>query len=243
MFLIWLGEQIFARGVTDGLWLLFAASYVGDLPASVDDLIKTTYNDMLPAQIIPICAAVLIVLVAFLVEPAGRRLPEPDTASDSAKRAAQGSASFLVFRIDNTGVLAPTTASWLLFLLVTVSAFLRDQNLSWFANYSTHWGQAGLSMYRYTPCSSSYLCFFFTAMVVNPKQGSNGRRLNPAGEATERDVVLAHLTLIGALYLAILCIVPELMISFAAIPLYLGGTWLLVTVLVALNTLAQVRRR
>jgi preprotein translocase subunit SecY len=86
-----------------------------------------------------------------------------------------------------------------------------------------------------------FFVFFFTAMVVNPKVPGNSRRLDPTGEAAERDVVLTRLTLIGALYLAILCVVPELMISFAALPLYIGGTSLLVSVLVALNAFARVR--
>jgi preprotein translocase subunit SecY len=85
--------------------------------------------------------------------------------------------------------------------------------------------------------------FFFTAVVVKPRQRSDGRCLNPTGEAAKPDAVLTRLTLIGAFYLAILCIVPELMIDFFAIPFYLGGTSLLVTVLVGLDTLARVRAR
>jgi preprotein translocase subunit SecY len=83
-----------------------------------------------------------------------------------------------------------------------------------------------------------FFVFFFTAMVVNPKMG---RGLDRTAEAAERDLAITHLTLIGALYLAILCVVPELMISFAAVPLYIGGTSLLVSVLVSMSALARAR--
>src|SRR5262249_9478449 len=237
MFLIWLGEQIFARGVTDGIWLLLVADYVAGLPAGVYGLIESTYNGI-PTQIIPICAAVLVALVGFIVfvERAERRLPEPGTENEWAKRPGQTSA-FLALRIDNTGILAPTIASWLLLPIVTVNTFRAVQDGGWAEDFFKAL-ERGRPLYLLVYALLILLfVFFFTAIVVNKKQRSS----YPTREAAKLDAALAHLTLLGALYLAILCIVPELMINFFAISFYLGGTSLLLTALVGLDTLARVR--
>jgi preprotein translocase subunit SecY len=240
MLLVWLGEQIFARGVTDGVWLLFAASYVAELPTSFAGLIEITRSGMVPVRIIPICAGLFIALVAFivLVERAERRFPTSETGNEGAERTAQASTLSLSFRLDNTGVLAPMIASSLLLFPATVAASLSGQDKGWVARLMDAFRQDGLLFVPVYALLIVFFVFFFTAMVVNPKVGRGPDR---AGEAAERDLAITHVTLVGALYLAILCVVPELMISFAALPLYIGGTSLLVSVLVSMSALARAR--
>jgi preprotein translocase subunit SecY len=246
MFLIWLGDQISARGVGDGVWLIFAAGYIAGVPAVAVGMLGVAGS--LPAWVIPACLVLLAGMTALvvLVERAERRLPLRYRASAGVERA-----PFLSLKIDNTGVLAPMLAAALIILPALLATQLEPEGLGWATNIARTFARGHPLFFLVYAGLIVFLVFFFTAVAVDSRQLA--RELGVRGgtvvgiEEGERTVehidnVLAHLTLIGAVYLVILCLVPEVMIAYAAFPLYLGGVALLVTVLVALGILADVAK-
>ena len=242
MFLMWLGEQVFARGVTDGIWLLFAADLIVDAPANVAALFEATRTGLLPAWTIPAAGAFLVALVALivLVEQAERRLPVGDAGSERARGTGAAGASGASFRLDNTGVLAPATASAVL-LFIAAGAGSAGYVPGWVASLAEALTPGRPLHPPIFALLIVLLVIFFTRMVINPQAGAEepAPRPEPMLRDGEHDALLTRLTFIGALYLAVLCVAPELMIRFAQFPFYLGGTSLLVIVLVALNALAH----
>jgi preprotein translocase subunit SecY len=243
MFLVWLGEQVFARGLCDGVWLLFAAPYIASLPTNVTALIEVTRTGAAPSWFLPAGAALVAALVALVVsvELAHRRLPAiaaapaPATSADVVPAAS--------FRLDNTGILAPVAASAVLLLFVAVGSQSAGFVPAWVTSLL---GALAPGRPLYVPLYGLLIVlfvFFFTAMLIDPRgrpAGTVGRN-NTSLQAIEHDAVLARLTLIAAVYLAVLCTVPELLSMVTGFPLHLGGTSLLVVVLVALNVLGRVR--
>jgi preprotein translocase subunit SecY len=231
MLLIWLGERIFARGATDGIWLLFVASQIADLPAGLAALAEISRTGAVAAWVVPAGGAVLVALVALivLVERAERQFPTPGATRGVSTES---------FRLDNTGVLAPAIATtvYLLPLLVTLSAGPAGQMPGWAVRLAEALmpGQA-LYLLIYA-LAIVLLVFFFTRMLAKPYTGR-------PEQVAERDAVLMRLTLIGGLYLAVLCTVSELLIRLALFPFYVGGISLLVVVLVALDVLSHLQRR
>ena len=242
MFLIWLGEQISLRGVGSGVWLIFAASYVAAMPAAIYEITNLFAVGTLSGQALVVCIALVVGLIALivLVEGAERRLPV-----EYADRRTVAT-PFLSLKIDNTGVLAPMLASAVILVPAALAAALEPEGAGWATNVAR-------ALARGTPFFIAYAALivlftlFLTAALIDSRQlvqelGHSGGNLVGAaqGGAEFVDGVLARLTLIGALYLVVLCVVPEILVSYAAVPFYLGGVPLLITTLVAIGVLADV---
>jgi preprotein translocase subunit SecY len=242
MFLIWLGEQISLRGVGSGVWLIFAASYVAGVPAAIYDINNLFALGILSGRALALCIALAVGLIALIVfvEGAERRLPV-----EYADRSTVAT-PFLSLKIDNTGVLAPLLASAVILVPATLAGALEPEGAGWATNVAR-------ALARGTPFFIAYAALivlftlFLTAALIDSRQlvqelGHSGGNLVGAAEGGAEfvDGVLARLTLIGALYLVVLCVVPEILVSYAAVPFYLGGVPLLVTTLVAFGVLADV---
>jgi preprotein translocase subunit SecY len=251
MLLIWLGEQISARGVGSGVWLIFAAGYVVQLVVAVFAIAGAVAIGVIAAWVMVagiVVSVGLITLVVF-VEGAERRLPVKYEADRRINP------TFLSLKIDNTSVLASLVASALLAVLPpTLYALLQPGGVLGLGDPGSAVNIAralapGQPLYLVSHAALIiFFVFFFTAITLDNRQlasdlaQSGGTIVGmPDGRSPAEllDGVLTRLTLIGALYLVVLCVMPEILINFGA-PFYLGGVPLLVTTLVAIGVLSDL---
>jgi preprotein translocase subunit SecY len=252
MFLIWLGEQISKRGVGSGVWLIVAASYVVELPAAIFAITNAVAIAAVPGWVMGASFALAVGLIALvvLVEAAERRLPVEYTGDMRSSPI-----SFLSLKIDNTGVLAPLVASALVLMVPSMLAALLEPGgmlepggPGWATNIARAMARGQPLFFLSYAALIILFVFFFTAVTIDNRQlamelGQNGGKFAEMAEgerpAELLDGILTRLSLIGALYLVVLCVVPEILINYGA-PFYLGGVSLLVTALVAIGVFSDV---
>jgi preprotein translocase subunit SecY len=257
MFLMWLGEQITSRGIGNGISLIIMAGIVAHLPTTLVKLFEGGRTGTLdPLRLVGILIAVVgLVLFICFMERAQRRIliqyPKRQTA-----RGVQAERSHLPLKINTAGVIPPIFASSLLLMPLTISQFAGQA-----AAGDSAWGDFIISMNQYLSHGSPvymalyaagiiFFSFFYTAVVFNPEETADNLKryggfipgIRP-GKNTEVyfDYVLTRITVIGAGYLTIICLLPEYLVSALAIPFYLGGTSLLIVVNVTMDTVTQIQ--
>ncbi|SEJ25598.1 protein translocase subunit secY/sec61 alpha [Sphingomonas sp. OV641] len=257
MFLMWIGEQITSRGIGNGISLIIMAGIVAHLPTTLVNLLEGgRTGSMSPAVVIAIILAVvgLILFICFM-ERAQRRIliqyPKRQTA-----RGVQADRSHLPLKINTAGVIPPIFASSLLLLPLTITQFAgnRVSGESWWGDTIislNQWLQHGSPLYMLLyGAGIIFFSFFYTAVVFNPEETAENLKryggfipgIRP-GKNTEQyfDYVLTRITVIGAAYLAVICLLPEYLVSALSIPFYLGGTSLLIVVNVTMDTVTQIQ--
>ncbi|MGI4730448.1 MAG: preprotein translocase subunit SecY [Janthinobacterium lividum] len=258
MFLMWIGEQITSRGIGNGVSLIIMAGIVANLPTTLYNLLEGGRSGSVDAgRLIGIVVAVafLILFICFM-ERAQRRIliqyPKRQT-----QRGMQAERSHLPLKINTAGVIPPIFASSLLLMPLTITQFAGKQT----ANPDTWWGSLIITLNHYLQHGSVvymllygagivFFSFFYTAVVFNPEETADNLKryggfvpgIRP-GKNTEVyfDYVLTRITVIGAGYLAIICLLPEYLVSALQIPFYLGGTSLLIVVNVTMDTVTQIQ--
>ncbi len=251
MFLMWLGEQITARGVGNGSSLIIFAGIVAGLPAAVVNTLELGRQGAISTPLILGALVMAVGVIAFIVfmERAQRRLLVTYPKRQVGNKVFDGQTSFLPLKLNTAGVIPPIFASSLLLLPTTIANFAQSGGTGILATISTYLGHGRpLYMVAYVGLIM-FFAFFYTASVFNPvdtadnlkKHGGFIPGIRP-GEKTAQfiDKVLTRITVIGALYLALICLLPELLISQASLPFYFGGTSLLIMVSVVMDTIAQV---
>ena len=251
MFLMWLGEQITARGVGNGSSLIIFAGIVAGLPIAVVNTLELGRQGALSTGIILGAVVMAVSVIAFIVfmERAQRRLLVTYPKRQVGNKVFDGQTSFLPLKLNTSGVIPPIFASSLLLLPTTVANFAQSNGTGVLATIATYLGHGRpLYMLLYVALII-FFAFFYTASVFNPvdtadnlkKYGGFIPGIRP-GEKTAQfiDKVLTRITVIGAMYLAVICLIPEVLISYAALPFYFGGTSLLIMVSVMMDTVAQV---
>ncbi|HEX2018688.1 MAG TPA: preprotein translocase subunit SecY [Aurantimonas sp.] len=253
MFLMWLGEQITARGIGNGISLIIFAGIVANLPSAIANLLELGRTGALSTAIILLVIVVAIACIAGIVffERAQRRLLIQYPKRQVGNRMFQGDTSHLPLKLNTSGVIPPIFASSLLLLPVTIANFTDTTQLPGWATAvvaSLGHGQP-LYMFLYAALIA-FFAFFYTAVVFSPKDTADNLKKHGGfipgirpGERTADyiDYVLTRITVIGAIYLVVICLLPEFLISAAGIPFYLGGTSLLIVVSVTMDTVAQVQ--
>ena len=259
MFLMWLGEQITSRGIGNGVSLIIMAGIVANLPTTLYNLLESARSgqgNIGGAQLIGIIVAVaaLILFICFM-ERAQRRIliqyPKRQT-----QRGMQADRSHLPLKINTAGVIPPIFASSLLLMPLTISQFAGNQVAG-----ESRWGDFILTLNQYLQHGSAvymalyavgiiFFSFFYTAVVFNPEETADNLKryggfipgIRP-GKNTETyfDYVLTRITVIGAAYLVVICLLPEYLVSALSIPFYLGGTSLLIVVNVTMDTVTQIQ--
>jgi preprotein translocase subunit SecY len=257
MFLMWLGEQITSRGIGNGVSLIIMAGIVAHLPTTLLQLLEGGRSGSLdPIRLLGIIIAVvaLILFICFM-ERAQRRIliqyPKRQT-----QRGMQAERSHLPLKINTAGVIPPIFASSLLLMPLTISQFAGN-----YAAGESKWGDFIISLNQYLQHGSPvymllygagiiFFSFFYTAIVFNPEETADNLKryggfvpgIRP-GKNTEKyfDYVLTRITVIGAAYLTIICLLPEYLVSALSIPFYLGGTSLLIVVNVTMDTVTQIQ--
>ena len=257
MFLLWLGEQITARGVGNGVSLIIFAGIVAELPRAAAGLLAlgrgTAGGQSLPGGVVVVVIAMALALVAFVVfvERSQRRIVVQYPRRQVGQRMTQGEKSHLPLKLNTAGVIPPIFASSLLLLPATAAGAVGQNAPEWLQNLQI-WFAPGRPMYMALYAAGIILfTFVYTSVVFNTedvadnlkKYGGFVQGYRPGPRTAEYlDYVLTRLTVIGAIYLTFVCLMPEfLRAQYPSIPVYLGGTSLLIVVSVTLDTVGQIQ--
>ena len=252
IFLMWLGEQITARGVGNGISLIIMAGIVAELPGALAGTLELGRTGALSALFIVFLMAMAVAVVMFIVfvERAQRRLLVQYPKRQVGARMFGGESSHLPLKINTAGVIPPIFASALLLLPVTALGFSGGDGTGWLADLNAYLGR-GQPVYMLLYVSMIvFFAFFYTAVVFNPEDTAENLRKNGgfilgirpgANTARHIDYVMTRLTTVGAIYLSAVCVLPELLIARYAVPFYFGGTSLLIVVNVTMDFVAQVQ--
>ncbi len=256
MFLMWLGEQITSRGVGNGISLIIFAGIVAVLPQYIFQSLELTRTGaMNVGALFLIFILVIVVTVAIVfMERSQRRLLVQYPKRQQGNRMVGGDTSFLPLKINTSGVIPPIFASSLLLLPATVMGFAATANLpEWLQWMPLAVGQLQHGQPLFVVLYGAlivFFCFFYTSVVFNPDDTAENLRkyggfmpgIRPGKRTAEYlNYVLTRLTVIGAAYITLVCLLPEIMIGFFNVQFYMGGTSLLIVVSVTMDTVAQIQ--
>ena len=252
VFLMWIGEQVTARGIGNGISLIIFAGIVAELPSALVNTLELGRQGALSTWLIlgVILLAIAVIVVIVYVERAQRRLIVQYPRRQQGNKIFEGDSSHLPLKINTAGVIPPIFASSLLLLPMTVANFSTGQGPEWLNIISSYLGRGAPLYLTFYISLIVFFAFFYTAIVFNPsdtadnlkRQGGFIPGIRPGEKTAEYiDYVLTRITCVGAAYLAAICILPEILMSYAAIPFYFGGTSLLIVVNVTMDTVSQVQ--
>jgi len=254
MFLMWLGEQITQRGIGNGTSLIIMSGIVAQLPSAIAGTLELGRQGALSTGLILVVLAMVVAVITFIVfmERAQRRLLIQYPKRQVGNRMFEGQSSHLPLKLNTSGVIPPIFASSLLLLPTTLSNFTAGpgQASGWLTTITTQLAHGRPLFLLLYIALIVFFSFFYTAIIFNPTETADNLKKHGGfipgirpGERTAEyiDYVLSRITVIGAAYLAIVCLFPELLISYAAVPFYFGGTSLLIVVSVTMDTVAQVQ--
>jgi preprotein translocase subunit SecY len=252
VFLMWLGEQITARGIGNGISLIIFAGIVAELPSAIVGMLELGRQGALSTYLIIGIVIMAVVVIAFIVfmERAQRRLIVQYPKRQQGNKVYQGDSSHLPLKLNTSGVIPPIFASSLLLLPITVANFSSGQGPEWLATITALLGRGQPLFLLLYIGFIVFFAFFYTAIVFNPKDTADNLKkyggfipgIRPGERTAEYiDYVLTRITVVGAGYLAVVCIIPEILTSYAAVPFYFGGTSLLIVVSVTMDTVAQIQ--
>tara|TARA_B110000438_G_C15815542_1_gene651792 strand:- start:362 stop:1645 length:1284 start_codon:yes stop_codon:yes gene_type:complete len=253
VFLMWLGEQITQKGIGNGISLIIFAGIVAEIPRALVTTFELGRTGAISTLMIILIFVILIATILFIVfmERAIRKILINYPKRQMGNKMYGGESSHLPLKINSAGVIPAIFASALLLLPVTFANFNFSNNET-FLNISSYFSQ-GQPLYMLLYASGiMFFTFFYTSIVFNPVETADNLRkyggfipgIRP-GESTALyiDKILTRLTTIGSLYLVLVCLMPEFLIANYPIPFYLGGTSILIVVVVAMDTVTQVQTR
>jgi preprotein translocase subunit SecY len=252
VFLMWLGEQITARGIGNGISLIIFAGIVAELPAALAGMLDLGRTGAISTALILLIIIVAIAAVGFIVfmERAQRRLLIQYPKRQIGNRMFEGQSSHLPLKLNSSGVIPPIFASSLLLVPTTIAQFSAGSGPEWLTWLTTVLGHGRPAYMFLYAALIVFFAFFYTAIVFNPvdtadnlkKHGGFIPGIRP-GENTAKYInyVLTRITVVGAAYLVLVCLLPEFLVAYAAVPFYFGGTSLLIVVSVTMDTVAQVQ--
>ncbi len=253
IFLMWLGEQITQRGIGNGISLIIFSGIVAEIPRALVTTFELGRTGAISTIMIILIFILLVATIMFIVfmERALRKILINYPKRQMGNKIYGGESSHLPLKINSAGVIPAIFASALLLLPITFSNFNFSDN-EIFLNISSYFSQ-GQPLYMLLYASGIiFFTFFYTSIVFNPTETADNLRkyggfipgIRP-GESTAIyiDNILTKLTTIGALYLTLVCLMPEFLIANYPIPFYLGGTSILIVVVVAIDTVTQVQTR
>src|ERR1700676_5216889 len=242
MFLMWVGEQITQRGIGNGTSLIIMSGIVAQLPSAIAGTLELGRQGALSTGLILIVLLMVVAVITFIVfmERAQRRLLIQYPKRQVGNRMFEGQSSHLPLKLNTSGVIPPIFASSLLLLPTTIANFTAGQGPGWLTIITTQLAHG----------RPLFLALYVGLIVFNPTETADNLKKHGGfipgirpGERTAEyiDYVLSRITAIGAAYLAIVCLFPEMLISYANVPFYFGGTSLLIVVSVTMDTVAQVQ--
>lgn len=253
MFLMWLGEQVTERGIGNGISMIIFAGIVAGLPQAIGgtlELTRTGEMHVLTALFFFGLAVLVTALVVF-VERGQRRITVNYAKRQQGRRVAMGQTSHLPLKLNMSGVIPPIFASSIILFPSTFANIVGTQEgLGWLQDISSMLSPGQPIYVMFYAAAIIFFCFFYTALVFNPKEIAENLKKSGAfipgirpGDQTARyiDTVTTRLTLFGAIYITSVCLLPEFLIVNWNVPFYFGGTSLLILVVVVMDTLAQIQ--
>lgn len=253
IFLMWLGEQITERGIGNGISLIIFAGIAAGLPSAIGgtlDLVSTGSMHFLIALTIFVAAAVVTAFVVF-VEKAQRRILVHYAKRQIGQKVYGGQSSHLPLKINMAGVIPPIFASSIILFPATLAGwFSSSESLTWLKDISAALSPGQPVYVILYVAMIIFFCFFYTALVFNPKETSDNLKKSGAfipgirpGDQTTRYIekIILRLTLVGSIYVALVCLLPEFLILTWNVPFYFGGTSLLIIVIVTMDFMSQVQ--
>jgi preprotein translocase subunit SecY len=252
LFLMWLGEQITARGIGNGISLIIFVGIIAQLPSAIAGLLELGRTGAISPIFIVFFLVMAVAVIAFIVfmERAQRRILVQYPKRQQGNRVFGGESSHLPLKLNTSGVIPAIFASSLLLLPATLGGFAGTGGPDWVVMITTALGYGQPLHVALYVAMIVFFCFFYTSIVFNPQETAENLRKNGGyvpgyrpGQRTAEylDYVLTRLTTVGALYLAAVCVLPEILISQYAVPFYFGGTSLLIVVSVTMDTVAQIQ--
>src|SRR3990167_6943816 len=253
LFLMWLGEQVTERGIGNGISMIIFSGIVAGLPAALGRTLEQVREGQLQVIILLLLAVAVMGVVAFVVyiERAQRRITINYARRQQAGKVYAAESTHLPLKINMAGVIPPIFASALILFPVTIAQwFGGTQGFEWLGVLSVAL-QQGQPLHMLLFCAGIiFFCFFYTALVFNPKETAENLKKSGAfipgirpGEQTAQyiDTVMTRLTLAGAIYVGLVCLLPEFLILMWNVPFYFGGTSLLIIVVVVMDFIAQIQ--
>ena len=252
MFLMWLGEQITSRGIGNGTSLIIFIGIVSGLPSAVIGMFELSRKGaMSPLAVIAICAGVLVMIIVIIFfERAQRRVLVQYPKRQVGNKVYGGDSTHMPLKLNTSGVIPPIFASSVLLFPATISDFSANNDSEIMAMFSQYLGHGKPLFILLYVSLIMFFSFFYTAVVFNSEDTANNLRKNGAyvpgrrpGKNTAEyfDYLLTRLTVIGSLYLSVVCIVPELLMNKYSVAFALGGTSFLIVVNVVLDTFTQIQ--
>ena len=252
MFLMWLGEQITERGLGNGISMIILSGIVAGLPAAVGGTLENLRTGQMNVAFAFILFGMVVAVTAFVVfvERGQRRIQVNYAKRQQGRRMYAGQSTHLPFKLNMSGVIPPIFASSLLLFPATLASFFGTSDTgSWLQTVAAAlgWGQP-LHLMIYGGLII-FFCFFYTALVFNSRETAENLKkggafipgIRPGQQTGEYiDKVLTRLTVWGALYVTLVCLLPEILMSYARVPFYFGGTSLRIMVVVVMDFVAQL---
>ena len=258
MFLMWLGEQITSRGIGNGVSLIIMAGIVSRLPTALANIFEGGRSGAMSPLLIIGIAALVLGVIAFIcfMERAQRRVLIQYPKRQTARGMMQADKSHLPLKINTAGVIPPIFASSLLLMPLTIAQFAGQRSAG-----ESRWGDFVITVTQLLQHGSPlymalygggiiFFCFFYTAVIFNPEETADNLKrhggfipgIRPGKNTGDYlDYVLTRITVLGAAYLTLICLLPEYLTSQFSIPFYLGGTSLLIVVNVTMDTVTQIQ--
>lgn len=253
MFLMWLGEQITERGIGNGISIIIFAGIVAGLPQAIGGMLELTRTGAFSIPLLLILFVLSLAVIAFVVfvEKGQRKILVNYAKRQVGRMVVGGQSSHLPLKLNMSGVIPPIFASSIILFPATLAGwFGSSDRMVWLKDLaSTLAPGQPIHMVLYAG-AIIFFCFFYTALVFNPKETADNLKKSGAfvpgirpGDQTARyiDKIMTRLTLIGAMYITFVCLIPEFLIAKWNVPFYFGGTSLLIIVVVTMDFMAQVQ--
>jgi len=253
IFLMWLGEQITERGIGNGISLIIFAGIVAGLPSALGGTFEQVNTGAMHAITVFVLLALVFAVIAFVVfvERGQRRIPVHYAQKMRGRKLYGGQESHLPLKLNMAGVIPPIFASSIILFPATLGGwFGTAENMGWLKDIATTMSPGQPLYILLYALAIIFFCFFYTAIVFNPKETADNLRKSGAylpgirpGPQTARhiDGIMGRLTLAGAIYITAVCLLPEFLILYWNVPFYFGGTSLLIIVIVVMDFMTQVQ--
>lgn len=253
MFLMWLGEQMTEKGVGNGISLIIFSGIVSSMPSAIASIFQQVREGQMQALTLVLVAVIVVVVTGFVVfmERAQRRIRVNYAQRTHGRKVYAAQTSHLPLKINMSGVIPPIFASSIILLPATLAQFFgRGKGMDWLADIGMALSP-GQPLYLIVYAAAIlFFAFFYAALVFNPKDTADNLKKSGAyipgirpGEQTTRyiDLVMTRLTFVGAIYLVLVCLLPQILMYTWHVPFYFGGTSLLIIVVVIMDFVAQVQ--
>ncbi|MFZ8911690.1 MAG: preprotein translocase subunit SecY [Burkholderiaceae bacterium] len=257
MFLMWLGEQITERGLGNGISIIIFAGIVAGLPAALGGLFELVRTGSMTAIVLLFIIALVVLVTAFVVfvERGQRRILVNYAKRQVGNKIYQGQSSHLPLKLNMSGVIPPIFASSIILFPATLTSWFssgqgEDDSFRWISDFAASLSPGQPLYIGLYAAAIIFFCFFYTALVFNSKDTAENLKKSGAfvpgirpGDQTARyiDKILMRLTLVGAIYITLVCLLPEFLVMKWNVPFYFGGTSLLIIVVVTMDFMSQVQ--